>query len=533
MKPERIYFWYDLIPEGDYFREMLVKIPELILIHRKAPKRMYDRPVITAENKAAIVRLEALLEYGGMYFDLDVIVVKPLDPLLKYDLVMGYDSTGRICSGVIMAVKWTTFLKLWHKQYKTFPKGLQYNSSEIPSALAKDHPQLIHIEEKSLHRPSPAQVDQFYEVGRVYDWKSKNYAVHLWINQHNIEHNPTDIKTWNTTVGAIFRYIYYGNSALIIGKSQRSKQMSGSNKVRGMNHNLCLENNICKNNTNIEYYTYTRNETFDILLHSKINYTKYIKHNERVIPSLVHFTWYGGKSKNHFRFHHMLAVLAAHKFIKPSRIYFWIDMVPDGNYFKETRQNVPELYLVHRNTPKEIYGRPIRVSEHHTDIVRLEAVMEYGGIYLDLDAMVVKSLDPLLNYEMVMGYEHDNGLCNGVIIAVAWADFLKIWHSKYKTFIDQQWADHSVILPATLAKKYKNLVHTEERSFHRPNWMAHELVQLYKEGNLYDWKKNNYIVHLWIRSHTIEHNPEDIKTWNTTVGEIFRHIYYGNWNIIK
>ncbi|XP_041365128.1 uncharacterized protein LOC121380399 [Gigantopelta aegis] len=544
VKPKRIFLWFDLIPEGDHLIELQDKVPQFIPVYRKSPKQIYGWPVSTPELISDIIRLEAVLEYGGMYFDLDVIVVKPLDPLLKYEVVMGYESAGRLCNGIIIAVKWPEFLKMWHKQYKTFDdKDLQFHSCEVPAVLAKNYPQLIHTEEKSLHRPNPTEVNQLYEVGNLYDWRTNNYAMRLWIEQHKIEHNPTDIKTWNTTVGAIFRYIYYGNSAITTTTPQPVKQISTRNSAtttpqqistrNKYNNNLCLEINICKEGIKMDYYTYNRNDTFNKLLHSKINFNHDIEHKERVIPSLVHFTWYGGKQKNQFRFHHMLAVLAAHTFIKPARIFLWIDMVPEGNYFEETRQKVPELYLIHRETPTQIYGRPVKVSEHHTDIVRLEAVLEYGGIYLDLDTMVVKPLDSLLNYEVVMGYEHENGLCNGVIIAVAWADFLKIWHLEYKSFQDKQWAEHSVHLPAVLARKHKNLIHTEERSFHRPNWEDNDLRQLYEVGQIYDWKTNNYIVHLWIRKHGIEHNPEDIKTWNTTVGQIFRYIYYGRINCIE
>ncbi|XP_041366955.1 uncharacterized protein LOC121381677 [Gigantopelta aegis] len=240
---------------------------------------------------------------------------------------------------------------------------------DVPAVLEKNYPQLIHTEEKSLHRSNPTEVNQLYEVGNLYDWRTNNYAMHLKL-------------------------------------------------LRG-------------------------------------NSTK-----------------------------------------------------------------VPELYLIHGEPSTQIYGRAVKVSEHHKDIVRLEAVLEYGGIYLDLDAMVVKPLDPLLNYEVVMGYEHENGLCNGAIIAVAWADFLKIRHLEYKSFQDKQWAEHSVHLPAVLARKHKNLIHTEERSFYRPNWEDNDLRQLYEVGQIYDLKTNNYVVHLWIRKHGIEHNSEDIQTWNTTVGHI-------------
>jgi mannosyltransferase OCH1-like enzyme len=159
--------------------------------------------------------------------------------------------------------------------------------------------------------------------------------------------------------------------------------------------------------------------------------------------------------------------------------------------------------------------------------------MEYGGIYTDLDVIVLKSFDPLLKYNTTLGYETGNGspdgLCNGVIISRPHAKFLEIWYHEYKNFRDSQWGVHSVLLPAKLAKIYPSLIHTEQTTLHRPNWM--ELNKLYKDGAIYDWSQN-YAVHLWYRFHKVDHNPEDIKTINTTMGEMFRYIYYGKKDLI-
>jgi hypothetical protein len=75
-----------------------------------------------------------------------------------------------------------------------------------------------------------------------------------------------------------------------------------------------------------------------------------------------------------------------------------------------------------------------------------------------------------------------------------------------------------------IAQRHKHLVHIEWFSFHRPNW--DERDWLYKEGKLWDWQ-NNYAVHLWYREYGIEHDPNSIRMWNTTAGEVFRYIYYG------
>ncbi|XP_041357603.1 uncharacterized protein LOC121374564 [Gigantopelta aegis] len=291
---------------------------------------------------------------------------------------------------------------------------------------------------------------------------------------------------------------------------------------------ICLEPNICKEDPTHEVYKYIRTDSFNRMLQGRIDVTHNITHDTNVIPNIVHFTWYGSKRKNIFRFHHLISVLSAHRFIKPSVIYFWCESVPEGDYFKEARTKVPELKLVYRLPPTEIYGQRVAVAEHVTDVVRLEALMEYGGIYFDLDAVAVKSPDDLLHYETVMGWESPSGLCNGIILSSPWANFLKIWHREYYSFQDRFWSYHSVRLPAELTKRYPGLIHTETASINRPNWSPQELAMLYKEGNIYDFKTKNYFVHLWFRQHGVDHNPRDIRTWNTTVGALFRHVYYGD-----
>jgi mannosyltransferase OCH1-like enzyme len=57
------------------------------------------------------VRLKVLYEYGGIYFDTDVEVVKSFDELLKYKAFIGYESAYSVCTAVIGAEKKSTFVK--------------------------------------------------------------------------------------------------------------------------------------------------------------------------------------------------------------------------------------------------------------------------------------------------------------------------------------------------------------------------------------------------------------------------------------
>jgi hypothetical protein len=210
------------------------------------------------------------------------------------------------------------------------------------------------------------------------------------------------------------------------------------------------------------------------------------------VPKLVHFTWYSTK-KLTFRFHHFISALSAYKHIQPNKFMFWHERPPIGKWWEETLRRIPNIQMVYRKAPTSIYGNSIKISEHQSDVVRLEAILKYGGIYMDLDIIALK------------------------------------YFGQYKLFTDKKWNVHSVKIPAELAKAYPELIHTEEDTFHKPNWK--NTKWLYSEGFLYDWSRN-YAVHLWYRFHKKDHTPEDIKTINTTMGELFRFIYYGSPELI-
>ena len=50
-----------------------------------------------------------------------------------------------------------------------------------------------------------------------------------------------------------------------------------------------------------------------------------------------------------------------------------------------------------------------------TDVVRLYALVNYGGIYMDTDVEVIKSLDELLEYEAVSGFESEQRISTGIM----------------------------------------------------------------------------------------------------------------------
>jgi len=53
------------------------------------------------------------------------------------------------------------------------------------------------------------------------------------------------------------------------------------------------------------------------------------------------------------------------------------------------------------------------VVEHKSNVARLELLLEIGGIYLDMDGVILRSLDGLCRYNVTFGEESgiDLGKC--------------------------------------------------------------------------------------------------------------------------
>lgn len=61
------------------------------------------------------------------------------------------------------------------------------------------------------------------------------------------------------------------------------------------------------------------------------------------------------------------------------------------------------LTIVYRQPPMYVHNQKLGNMHHRGDIAKLEVLIEYGGIYLDYDVVVVNSLNPLRQYDATLG----------------------------------------------------------------------------------------------------------------------------------
>ena len=176
-----------------------------------------------------------------------------------------------------------------------------------------------------------------------------------------------------------------------------------------------------------------------------------------MIPRIIHFIYVGGRA---FSFIHFLAVYTAWKVNRPDVLYFHHTEEPTGYWWEKAR---PLLTLNLVAPVHEIHGNPITYPAHMADVIRLEMLQRFGGIYLDLDIVSLRPFDPLLQHEFVMGMEPGTGLCNAVILARGDAEFLQLWREQYRSFDGSRWNHHSVVLPWQMAQAHPQLIHVADK----------------------------------------------------------------------
>ena len=117
--------------------------------------------------------------------------------------------------------------------------------------------------------------------------------------------------------------------------------------------------------------------------------------SDNCIPKIIHYCWFGGNP---------LPELAQ------KCIESWKKYCPD---YEIKRWDETNFDLNYNNYVREAYEA--KKWAFVTDVVRLYALVTYGGIYMDTDVEVLKPLDELLQYDSVSGFEAEKRIPTGLM----------------------------------------------------------------------------------------------------------------------
>ena len=165
-----------------------------------------------------------------------------------------------------------------------------------------------------------------------------------------------------------------------------------------------------------------------------------------MIPKIIHYCWFGSE--------------------KPKKIKrcieSWKINLPDYEIIEWNQDNfnVNELQY-----SQDAYaaGKYAFVS----DVARVKALVEYGGIYLDTDVIVYKSFDSILNHRCVFGFEEGSFVATSFMASEPNHPIMKRFYDNYKTslFYDKD----GNIIPVTNVIKLTQML--DEYGLRRTNML--------------------------------------------------------------
>ena len=216
------------------------------------------------------------------------------------------------------------------------------------------------------------------------------------------------------------------------------------------------------------------------------------------VPRALHLIFglsadFGGKP---FGMVHHLVIKAAKKFLSPQAIYFYHAHEPTGEWWAKSK---PLLELRRVTPPATIFGKTLKRFAHQADVIRLELLQEFGGVYMDLDILLLAPLDAHFAHPMTLAHEGVDGsigLGNALMFAARNASFVHKWYGRYHGFSDAVWNGFSLRLPFELRLAEPSSVRTVDyASFYWPPWNPWGIAQLYRTERCI--LPTSSAVHLW------------------------------------
>jgi hypothetical protein len=304
---------------------------------------------------------------------------------------------------------------------------------------------------------------------------------------------------------------------------------------------------LCKNNKNCVGFDsegrlffhvpedkFEKQDGIDIYIHKERHQEIISKQQDKYgeIPKIIHFIWFkGGRA---FNLIHYLAVKAALHHCQDYQINIHCDAEPEDNFYFEDLKQRENVSIQYFNEITELNGHYIQHFQHRCDYIRLNVLYEYGGIYLDIDNIILRPLDDFLNRRLVMGYErefHTTFITNSVIMVEKNNPMIEEWIDIYKSSWGKDfiayWNGHSIRIPYQLSHKYGYMMDIQDHTTFFPFlWDDTSILNKnYDNGKNYE---NSYVIALWetelSKTDLLPQTPFYFKTYKNAFTRLFGYL---------
>ena len=185
------------------------------------------------------------------------------------------------------------------------------------------------------------------------------------------------------------------------------------------------------------------NVSDDLKFYTNCNLPHLYYHNRSEIPKIIHLLFFGETEFHNF---HDRCVRSMLFHMRDYQIVIYNSTEPVGNAYWDKLKTHPRVKIERIDVPTHFDGFELSHFQYKADVVRLEVLYKYGGVYLDLDMLIVRNFDEVFRTgkDLYLSREGEGpGLINAFIAAKPKNEFLKIWLDHFKTGLRMGvWAYH-------------------------------------------------------------------------------------------
>jgi len=207
--------------------------------------------------------------------------------------------------------------------------------------------------------------------------------------------------------------------------------------------------------------------------------------------------------------------MSAYELNKPDKIYIYITQEQYNDFFWDILKDIPEIEFEYVEERDEYKGAPLASYQYKADVIRMEKLIERGGVYMDLDILSLKPVTNFLTKKLVVGGEsqgdtNSNGLdsvgsvANGVLISEPNNPFIMEWLKRIPdNIVGKPWAYHAVNLPKNILAEGNYDIHLEPTKSFFPFCFRYHYIFRDNMKDKITELMDSYTIHLW---ETIWHN---------------------------
>ena len=211
------------------------------------------------------------------------------------------------------------------------------------------------------------------------------------------------------------------------------------------------------------------------------------------IPKIIHYVWIGNKKKDK----------KTQKIIEG-----WKKLLPDYLFMEwgEKEYDINRLAYTKQAYEHKKYA-------YVSDVIRLYALKQFGGIYLDTDVEVIQNFDQFLNLDSFLGFESDDRISTAVMGAAKNQNWV---NELYASYVNEKFVnDDGIPNYYTNVERLTNyLVHKYKMNLDNSMQMLNDNIVIYPQDFF---------------------SPIDMKTGklNMTSRTVSIHNFYGSWVPLK